>query len=257
MDKKATAVLSAVKERYEAILEQKLVGIYVHGSIAFDCFCWAASDIDYIVVVREDLTMEEKAALMETTVAINRSAPPKGLEMSVVHLRHCLCFRHPTPFLLHYSNVHAAHYAANPAAYCAEMNGLDEDLAAHFTVIRHKGMVLCGAEIQDVFAPVPKEFYLESIQADVRYAITRAGENPVYCVLNLCRVLAYMADGAVLSKREGGEWGLAHLPSAYGALIAAALADYVDEEEKSKACAAMEPEAVARFCKEAERITFE
>jgi streptomycin 3"-adenylyltransferase len=37
----------------------------------------------------------------------------------------------------------------------------------------------------------------------------------MYLILNLARVLAFMKDGLVLSKREGGEWGLKNLPEKY------------------------------------------
>lgn len=47
-----------------------------------------------------------------------------------------------------------------------------------------------------------------------------------YLTLNLCRTLAYCADGQVRSKAEGGAWALAHLPEAFHPLVRAALAVY-------------------------------
>ena len=54
----------------------------------------------------------------------------------------------------------------------------------------------------------------------------KAASNATYAILNSCRVLAFQDDGRILSKDEGGVWGLAHLPSAHHALIALALAEY-------------------------------
>ncbi len=48
----------------------------------------------------------------------------------------------------------------------------------------------------------------------------------MYVILNLCRTLAYRTEGAFLSKQEGGDWALAHLPAKYGKLVADALAAY-------------------------------
>jgi streptomycin 3"-adenylyltransferase len=45
-------------------------------------------------------------------------------------------------------------------------------------------------------------------------------------VLNLCRALAYLREGAVLSKCQGGEWGLKNLPNAHQGVIQAALNAY-------------------------------
>jgi streptomycin 3"-adenylyltransferase len=48
----------------------------------------------------------------------------------------------------------------------------------------------------------------------------------MYITLNLTRVLAYQKDNIVLSKKEGGEWGLANLPVKYHSLIISALKEY-------------------------------
>jgi len=37
----------------------------------------------------------------------------------------------------------------------------------------------------------------------------------MYITLNLARVLAYQKDHLILSKKEGGEWGLANLVEKY------------------------------------------
>lgn len=67
---------------------------------------------------------------------------------------------------------------------------------------------------------------MDSIIADVRNAPEEISGDPVYITLNLCRVLAYLTEGAVLSKRQGGEWGLTHLPAEYHPLLQGALAAY-------------------------------
>ena len=65
--------------------------------------------------------------------------------------------------------------------------------------------------------------------ADHKRVPNDIAENPVYMTLNLCRVLAYLRDGAVLSKKQGGEWGLAKLPERWHPQIRAALAAYTGE----------------------------
>ena len=48
----------------------------------------------------------------------------------------------------------------------------------------------------------------------------------MYLTLNLARVLAFKKEGLVLSKKEGGEWALEHLPAEYRPLIADAMREY-------------------------------
>lgn len=45
------------------------------------------------------------------------------------------------------------------------------------------------------------------------------GDWAVYIILNLCRVLAYIKEGLVLSKQQGGLWGIEKLPGEYSDLI--------------------------------------
>ena len=57
-------ILEQIKTRYLYILGDKLVGIYVHGSLAFGCFHYDTSDIDFLVVIKSSLTVEEKTMLI-------------------------------------------------------------------------------------------------------------------------------------------------------------------------------------------------
>lgn len=219
-------LLAALSAQYQAILQDNLAGIYIHGSIAFGCFNWAKSDIDLIVVVHEPLTQHAKLALLQVLEDLRAEAPEKGFEMSVVLKRHCLDFQHPSPFELHFSEAWHEAYLQNPLSLCAERVQTDPDLAAHFTVILHAGRVLYGEPIPDVFGPVPAACYLDSIWQDVENAQEDVRDAPMYIALNLCRVLAYVEEGLVLSKEEGGSWGMAHLPPAHAAFVGRMLDSY-------------------------------
>lgn len=219
-------LVQRVCDAYRRILGDKLAGIYLHGSMAFGCFTWATGDIDFLAVVDAPLIQAEKEALIRVLLDMDADAPPKGFEMSVVLRDVCEPFQYPTPFELHFSNAHKARAAADLTAYCRDMHGVDPDLAAHFTVIRHVGETLFGADIKEVFGEVPRACYVDSILGDVGEAAQEILANPVYIILNLCRVLAYLQCGAVLSKRQGGEWGMAHLPEEYHPLLRGALDAY-------------------------------
>ena len=68
---------------------------------------------------------------------------------------------------------------------------------------------------------------MESSLSDVENAGEEINENPMYIVLNLCRVLVYAEEGLILSKQEGGTWGMDHIPvSEYKDLIREALVEY-------------------------------
>ena len=207
------------------ILGNDLVGVYLHGSAAMGCFNEKKSDIDLLVVAERELSDETKLRYMDMVVGLN-DEPPKGIEMSVVRQVVCRPFIYPTPFELHFSVTHLDWYRKNPVDYTEKMKGVDKDLAAHFTITLRRGKCLYGKAIPEVFEPVKREFYFDSIRNDVVDAENAVSENPVYVILNLCRVLAYGQDGLILSKREGGEWGLANLPGEYHGLITSVLDAY-------------------------------
>lgn len=218
-------LLEIIKNKYTAILSSKLTGIYIHGSLAFGCFNRERSDIDFLVVVSNPLSQSEKEALISALLDLNEYSPHKGFEMSVIQEHACSPFIYPTPYELHFSNTYIEKFRTDISAQCAAMSGTDRDLAAHITVIREVGITLCGRPINMTFSPVPREAYIDSILHDINDASENISRDPTYYVLNLCRVLAYLTNGIVVSKQQGGEWGLLHFPE-YSELIASALDAY-------------------------------
>ena len=214
------------------ILKENLVGVYLHGSAAMGCFHEKKSDVDLLIVVKEALTGKEKRRYMDMVVHLNGQAPPKGIEMSIVREEVCRPFVYPTPFELHFSITHLNWYQTDPEGYVENMKGTDKDLAAHVTILRNRGKTLYGKEISAVFGEVPREVYLDSIWYDVQHGEEDILENPMYVILNLCRVLAYRKDHLILSKQEGGAWGLKQIWAfKYKELIAAALLEYETGED--------------------------
>ncbi len=213
-------------KRSAEILRDGLCGVYLHGSSVMGCFNPEKSDIDLIIVVNRNIPDETKRAFLDMTVELNAKSTPKGIEMSIVKKDVCKPFVYPTPFELHFSAGYIEWYEDDPDEYIREMNGVDKDLAAHFTVIRARGKCLYGAPIDEVFGEVPKADYMDSLWFDISDARKDIKEHPMYKILNLARVLAYCREDKVLSKKEGGEWAINNLPAEFHPLINTALDEY-------------------------------
>lgn len=213
------------------ILQDNLVGVYLHGSSVMGCFNPNKSDLDFIIVVKKPMSDDVKRAYMEMVVKYSALGPSKGIEMSVVLENVCKPFVYPTPFELHFSIGHLDWYEDNPDEYIKKMNGKDKDLAAHFTIINKRGKCLYGLPIKEVFGEVPNYDYMDSIWYDVKNAKKEITTYPMYLILNLPRVLAYKEEGLVLSKKEGGQWALANLPNEYHSLIQDALCEYIENKQ--------------------------
>lgn len=224
--KEYNPLLDSFVQRSRDILGDNLLGIYLHGSAAMGCFHYKISDIDLLIVIKKDISDGIKRQYMDMVIELNKQAPAKGIELSMV--RECVCnpFVYPTPFELHFSIAHINWYQTSPEVYIKEMKGTDKDLAAHFTIIYHRGKTLYGKGIKEVFSEVRVADYFDSIWNDIKGAKEEIANNPTYMILNLCRVLAYKKDHLILSKLEGGGWGLANIPKAYTNLISDAWKAY-------------------------------
>ncbi len=220
-------LLAAIENMYREILGNTLKGFYVHGSLAFGCFRWEISDVDFIAVTNRSLTLSEKTKIIRGLLSQESSGPPKGLEMSVVQQDVTNPVVYPTPYELHYSAAHRMEFLADMEGTCMRMQGTDRDLAAHFAVIRQVGIKVWGKPIKEMFGPVPRDAYEDSIRRDAQDALLEISQRPVYAILNLCRVLAFERQGLVLSKKGGGEWGMKHLPPEYGEVVRAAYEYYI------------------------------
>ena len=112
----------------------------------------------------------------------------------------------------------------DPTYFCGGLT--DHDLAAHFTITKHRGICLYGEPIDAMFGDIPKEIYLDAIFYDIADAKEDALSDSVYHILNLCRTLAYIKDTQILSKLEGGQWALDHVDKKYIGLVTKAIAAY-------------------------------
>ncbi|MDP5274189.1 aminoglycoside adenylyltransferase domain-containing protein [Chengkuizengella axinellae] len=221
-------ILNTVVDKYKYILNDNLVGIYLHGSLAMGGFN-SSSDIDFIVIVNKPINFQTKRELIDVILNLEQ-VPPKGIEIHIILNENVEKVVHPIPFELHYSNFHKDKYLFDDHYICGDAE--DPDLAAHLTIIIHRGLCLYGEEIDKVFGDVPKKVYLESIYNDVLNARDEILEQPVYYNLNLCRVLYYLKENVICSKLEGGEWGKENLPQEYSMLIEDALKIYMNESKQ-------------------------
>lgn len=224
-------LLDQLKTECISIFSENLTGIYLHGSLAMGGFNPLKSDIDLIIIVENDITDTQCNLFLRSLLNLYTHAPSKGLELSIIKRKHCRPFIYPTPYEFHFSNMHVQDFLDHPDPKCMQMKGVDPDLAAHFTVIKHHGIVLYGENINNVFSDVPREHYIDSVWQDIKDAETNILVDPVYTTLNLCRSFAFFEEGLILSKQDGGKWALHSLPEIYHPIISEALTSYNSDSE--------------------------
>jgi predicted nucleotidyltransferase len=211
------------------ILGDNLSGVYLHGSLAMDCFNPTRSDIDLLVVTRQGMSHDTLRRIAR--VVLQYAGNPRPFELSFVRDSYLHPWQYPTPFDFHYGDewgekIQTAIDAPEWSLWVSDPPPTDPDLAAHITITRARGICLAGKPVAEVFPDVRRADYLDSIMADFEFARNLLADNPIYAILNFCRIYAYLRDNIITSKDEAGVWALAHLPADYHPLIHAALDTY-------------------------------
>jgi predicted nucleotidyltransferase len=234
-DEDVREFLTLCVSAFEEELGAGIVGVYLHGSLAFGCYNRARSDLDLLVVVQEPLSRTERLAFLRRCADLSHANPTPGdIELSVVLLPHVQEFSHPLPYEAHYSRDFNA--AIRTGAIDTASGKTDADIAAHCTVVRARGIALLGPPPAEVFGPVPWSAYIASITEDFNWIASEEHlmDNPVYGILNMCRVEMTIRLGppTVVSKEEAGEWMMSRTHAAHRDLLRLALAVYRGEREE-------------------------
>jgi streptomycin 3"-adenylyltransferase len=229
VDSDVRAWVGSVIGGCERHLGEGLVGVYVHGSLAFGCYVRPKSDLDVLVVSAGALTPAAREGLAADVLTAFEERPTVGgLELSVVTAADAAHFAHPTPYEWHFSEV----WAHDVRAGRIGGPGVDADLAAHVTVTRACGIGLVAPPPGDLFGAVPHDSFLNAVFDDLAWIVDAKNiiESPIYATLNICRSIELLrrGPGTVSSKVDGAQWALADgIPATHHAVIRAALACYL------------------------------
>jgi streptomycin 3"-adenylyltransferase len=204
-----------------SILLDNLVGIYLYGSLAMGCFNPKTSDIDVILVVKERISREKSRRIIQYLKGT--CSNERRLELSIIGADIVQNPTYPIIVYLHYE------YWGNIFE-----NEEDNEILSNLYTTKKRGFRIWGAPISDIFSKIPAKYHLRSVVEDIQHTRILLHESQehvgynivVYWVLGSCRVLAFIREGIVLSKIEGGLWGLANLPEKYHDLFDQALSCY-------------------------------
>lgn len=222
-------ILEEILSNVCSIVGDRLVGIYLYGSLAMGCFQPESSDIDLILVTEEKLGKEASKKIFEYLKGT--CSKDKRIEMSIIALYTVQNPRYPMLVDMHYE-------------YWGDVfeNEEDNEILSNLYTTRKRGFCVWGTPINDVFSRIPEQFHLRSIIEDIQHTRRHLHRRPehigydvaVYWVLGSCRVLAFIREEKVLSKLEGGKWGLANLPKNYHNLIKQAISCYVGKQKQEQ-----------------------
>ena len=226
-------VLYELVSRIEKILGDKFIGTYLQGSFAVGDFD-EHSDVDFIVVVEEDLTPGEIDALqlMHDQVYELDSEWAKHLEGS---------YFPKDVFRYHSKRGIELWYLDHGARTLIKSDHCNTVLVRW--VVREKGVALVGPPPETLVDPISDGLLRAEIFETLTYWGKEILNDPeqynnwfyqAFIVLNYCRMLHDIYRGYPGSKREGADWAKSVLDPSWSDLIDRAWDGRPDPAKKVK-----------------------
>jgi hypothetical protein len=202
----------------------KLLAVYLHGSAVLGGWVPGRSDVDVLIVAADDTADVTADSMAQAIVAAGPRCPAPGLETSIVAAAAARYPARPWPYLRH---VVAGPAAAAQVFVPNDTAPGDRDLLMHYAVCRAAGHPVRGPSPRELIGPIPRLDVLAYLADELSWGLANAAER--YAVLNACRALLYLADGAIVAKIAGGESALRD-GSGPAAIITRALAQQRGEQ---------------------------
>jgi hypothetical protein len=190
------------------VLGDRVVAVFLHGSLTLGDFRPGRSDVDLLVVVEPSLADEEVGVLRAAVEPLAAEAPGR-VDLRVV-TRRVAASPSPAPAL----ELYLALRPDGPAAVETRLAG-EPDLVVELSVVRAHGRALVGLEPAAVIGHVPAEWVVavgdQYLAAWER--LTDDAPHAALMVLTSCRVWRFSVEAVHCSKSEAGRWALARDPS--------------------------------------------
>jgi hypothetical protein len=218
-------VLRGFLDGARAVLGERVVGMYLYGSLATGDFDPARGDIDFVVVTEGEPTPAELSALTEMHDRFATSGSPWALEIDGSYISREAIRR--------YDPARAVHPHVERGVGKLRLEQLAPDWVIQRHVLREHGVALAGPPAETLIDPVGPDEIRAAVRSLALDSWAPLGEAPgqlghwggqVFAILTMCRMLHTLETGRVASKQAAGRWARAALGEPWARLIDRALA---------------------------------
>ena len=234
------AILAQLIAGLRPILSDRLVGIYLYGSLATGDFDPYISDIDLAVVLKETLDSARFEQLHQLQQSVIKRQPQwhDRLELAYISRSGLQTFRQQTSAIGIISPGEPFHMLEAGA-----------DWLISWYPLRHNGIALVGPPIKSLIADIPTPEFLQAVGEHIcryRDSVKKPQTKPglAYIVLTVARGLCTLEQGKPRSKVKSAAWAMKQYPQ-WAALIKSALAWRADPESDRLTIEQIRPEVAA------------
>lgn len=232
-------LLKSLLSQIQRIFQEKLVGVYLYGSLTTDDCDPQISDIDLLAVTSSDVTDMEFEALHVMHRDFAREYPvwEDRVEVAYISVAALRTFRSERSPMAVISPGEPFH-----------MKDAGTDWLMNWYIVRESGMAIFGPPAAAIISPISHNEFIRAVREHaagwgtwVHQVRDRKGE--AYAILTMCRALYTHRTGRQASKRQAALWAQRELPE-WARLIHSALAWREGWREEQVGHAAISPETV-------------
>jgi hypothetical protein len=234
-------LVGRLRDGVTSVLRERLVGLYLSGSLAAGDFDPSSSDVDFVAAVTEELPPDLVAAVGGVHAGLAASGLPftDHLEGSYIPLR-----------ALRRYDPDDAHHPTIGADWPYGVHGHGPDGVFNRAILREHGVVVLGPDPATLVDPVGPEELRAAARAllrefwaaqDERSTWLYPRDYQAFAVLSMCRALYTIEHGRLVSKPVAAAWARERLGPPWAALVDRALAWRSDHRPDEAAL----PEALA------------
>jgi len=212
------ALLQMLSISIPEILGEKIVGLYVYGSLLSGGYDDGVSDVDLLAITTEDLDDEvlERLRVMHTVIEKEHPQWSNRVEVAYLSADGMRSFKTTARQMLNISPGEPIHRI--PAG---------KDWLMNWYLVRTGGVPLMGPLPERFIPEISKAEFVEAIGEYVRDADTWSNrmhdrKSQSYAILTMCRALHTLVTGEHHSKQESATWAQKRFPE-WSDLIVTAL----------------------------------
>lgn len=242
------SLLKSLLSRMRQTIHERLIGLYLYGSLVTGDFDPGISDIDLLAVTESDITPTESKALSAFHWDFARDNPIWEDRLDIVYLS--------LPALRDFRFAKSPTVISPGEPFHMREGEALRDWLQNWYIVRDAGVTLFGPPPTEIIPAISQQEFEQAVRNYAFEVSERVLHQPsrkiqAYVILTMCRVLYLLRTGKQTSKRRAAFWACEEF-SEWSPLIQSALAWRLAGQEENVDHAATRAETirVVQFFKE-------
>ena len=200
-------LLESLLSHIRRIFHERLVGLYLYGSLTTGDFDPDSSDIDLLAVISSQITTPEFYALRTMHGDFARDNPEWEDRVDVVYL--------PVTSLRTFRSEKSPIVISPGEPFHVREGEALRDWLQNWYIVRESGLALFGPPPKTIIPPITQDEFVDAVRryvTEVSEQVRYERKSQSYAILTMCRALYMHRTGKQASKRQAALWAQQELP---------------------------------------------